>query len=109
MLPIKKKTTFRNYFGLEKNPDLIGKLITMEGNLETYFTVPGLKDPTTMDSIEILPISEVRDQPVDQEITTEGTVASIPGAWGGSRFYLYDQTGGILVYDFDLDVEQGRW
>gem|GEM_PF-54843 len=109
MLPVQITTPFRDDFGLETNPDLIGKLITMEGNLETYFTVPGLKDPTTMDSIEILPISEVRDQPVDQEITTEGTVASIPGAWGGSSFYLYDQTGGILVYDYDLDVEQGDY
>src|SRR5690625_5055282 len=62
-----------------------------------------------MDSIDILPISEVRDQQVDQEIMTEGTVASIPGAWGGSSFYLYDQSGGILVYDYDLDVEQGDY
>jgi len=109
MLPVQITSQFRDDFGLETNPDLIGKLVRIEGDLETYFTVPGLKDPTTMDSIDILPISEVRDQQVDQEIMTEGTVASIPGAWGGSSFYLYDQTGGILVYDYDLDVEQGDY
>lgn len=109
MLPVQITAQFRGDFGLETNPDLIGNLVTIEGDLEPYFTVPGLKDPTTMNSIETLPISEVRDQSVDQEITTEGTVASIPGAWGGSSFYLHDGTGGILVYGFDLDVEQGDY
>src|SRR5690625_761594 len=105
MLPVQITSQFRDDFGLETNPDLIGKLVRIEGDLETYFTVPGLKDPTTMDSIDILPISEVRDQQVDQEIMTEGTVAYIPDACGGSSFYLYAQTVGMLVYDYVLNIE----
>lgn len=48
ILPVQISATFRPDFGLQTNPDLIGKKVRVTGSLTAYFTVPGLKNPTDM-------------------------------------------------------------
>lgn len=48
LLPVQIKPTFRSEFGLKTNPDIVGKKVQVTGLLEAYFTVPGLKSPTSI-------------------------------------------------------------
>ncbi|WLR56148.1 DUF6359 domain-containing protein [Mesobacillus subterraneus] len=48
LLPVQIKSSFRSEFGLKTNPDIVGKKVQVAGSLEAYFTVPGLKSPTSM-------------------------------------------------------------
>ena len=48
LLPVQLPASFRAQFGLQSNPSLIGSKIQVTGNLETYYTVPGLKSPSSI-------------------------------------------------------------
>ncbi|MBM7584878.1 2',3'-cyclic-nucleotide 2'-phosphodiesterase (5'-nucleotidase family)/predicted extracellular nuclease [Bacillus pakistanensis] len=48
LLPVQVPSSFRGDFGLQTNPNIIGEKIQVTGNLEPYFTVPGLKNSTEM-------------------------------------------------------------
>ncbi|MDQ0270039.1 5'-nucleotidase C-terminal domain-containing protein [Cytobacillus purgationiresistens] len=48
ILPVQLPADFRADFGLQTNPDIIGEKVTITGKLESYFTVPGLKNPSAM-------------------------------------------------------------
>ncbi|MFS0783747.1 DUF6359 domain-containing protein [Bacillus sp. 1P06AnD] len=52
ILPVQLTSSFRAAFGLNSNPANIGKKISVNGSLEAYFTVPGLKSPTKIEFIE---------------------------------------------------------
>ncbi|MFF1818978.1 endonuclease [Kribbella sp. NPDC058245] len=46
MLYVQIPTAFRASYGLQSNPTLLGKQITVTGTLAAYFSHPGLKDAT---------------------------------------------------------------
>jgi predicted extracellular nuclease len=48
ILPVQISSSFRSAFGLQTNPEIIGKKVKVTGSLENYFTVPGLKSPSAM-------------------------------------------------------------
>lgn len=52
IMPVQIPASFRSDFGLKTNPDLIGKKVKITGNLEAYFTVPGLKSPTAFELVD---------------------------------------------------------
>lgn len=56
---------------------------------------------------ETVTIAEARDLPVGERVTVEGIVLVDSGAWGAEGFYVHDGTGGINVYQFDQEVQEG--
>lgn len=48
MLYIQLPSNYRKYFGLRSNSSLIGKKITVTGNLTAYFSHPGIKNLTAI-------------------------------------------------------------
>jgi endonuclease I len=48
MLYVQITTAYRPAFGLQSNPGLIGRVLTLSGALTAYFSHPGLKSPTAM-------------------------------------------------------------
>ncbi|CAN7196383.1 5'-nucleotidase C-terminal domain-containing protein [Rossellomorea sp. LjRoot5] len=122
ILPVQLPSAFRAEFGLLTNPEIIGKKVIITGSLEAYFTVPGLKSPTTMtfegeepdeptpyDGIEGLRIHDIQGEahtsPYNSEKVkgVEGIVTHVVDA---SNFYMQDDqeddngktSEAILVY-----------
>ena len=106
ILPVQLPSAFRAEFGLLTNPDIIGKKVIITGSLEAYFTVPGLKSPTTMtfegeepdeptpyEGIEGLRIHDIQGEahtsPYNSEKVkgVEGIVTYVVDA---SNFYMQD-------------------
>jgi endonuclease I len=48
MLYVQVSSAYRSTFGLQSNPGLRGRLVTVTGTLTAYFSHGGLKDPTAM-------------------------------------------------------------
>ncbi|GIG90733.1 endonuclease [Plantactinospora endophytica] len=48
MLYVQITAAYRTQFGLQSNPSLMGRTITVTGSLEAYFAHAGLKSPTSM-------------------------------------------------------------
>jgi 2',3'-cyclic-nucleotide 2'-phosphodiesterase (5'-nucleotidase family) len=109
MLPVQITASFRDKFGLGTNPNLIGAQVAVQGNLEAYFSAPGLKLPKSITNYEITSIADARQQEIGTESIIEGTVLVNSGAWGANSFYVHDGTGGILVYQYDYEVEEGDY
>ncbi|MCM3323165.1 5'-nucleotidase C-terminal domain-containing protein [Cytobacillus kochii] len=134
ILPVQVSSSFRATFGLQTNPDIIGEKVQITGNLEAYFTVPGLKNPTAFtfadgnpddgeeeeptDGIEGLHIRDIQgaghESPyVNQNLTAvQGIVTKVVD---NSNFYMQDDTPddnphtseGILVYKPTHQVKVG--
>lgn len=51
MLPVQLTSSYRSAFGLQSNPEHIGKKVKITGSLEPYFGVPGLKSPSAIDFV----------------------------------------------------------
>lgn len=107
MLPVQITKDFRQEFGLQTNPHLVGTEVVVQGDLETYFTVPGLKNPKSININEVTAIKDVRKQELGTNWIIEGTVLVDSGAWGANSFYVHDGTGGILVHQYDFEVQKG--
>ncbi|HLR14334.1 MAG TPA: 5'-nucleotidase C-terminal domain-containing protein [Bacillota bacterium] len=56
---------------------------------------------------EKITVAEARDLSVGERVTVEGIVLVDSGAWGAEGFYVHDGTGGINVYQFDQEVQEG--
>ncbi|RSD27637.1 DUF6359 domain-containing protein [Mesobacillus subterraneus] len=48
ILPVQLPSSFRGTFGLQTNPDIVGEKVRVTGSLGAYFTVPGLRSPTSI-------------------------------------------------------------
>ncbi|MFC7760423.1 DUF6359 domain-containing protein [Catellatospora bangladeshensis] len=48
MLYVQVTAAYRSAFGLQSNPGLMGRSVTVTGTLTAYFSHGGLKDPTAM-------------------------------------------------------------
>ena len=48
MLYVQITSAYRSAFGLQSNPGLVGRALTVSGALAAYFAHPGLKSPTAM-------------------------------------------------------------
>ncbi|MET3696788.1 endonuclease YncB(thermonuclease family) [Bacillus oleivorans] len=114
ILPVQLTSEFRLQFGLQTNPDIIGSKIQVKGSLEPYFTVPGLRQPTSITFVEGEPNPEEPGDPqaltiadaktkTGQMVTIEGVVTADNDAIGGGRLstYMQDETGGINIFAFD--------
>ncbi|MCM3610372.1 DUF6359 domain-containing protein [Planococcus sp. MERTA32b] len=106
----------RKALNLVDNPNMFKAEVTITGNLEAYFSVPGLKSPT---DFSILSEGEAPPEPtivdsvlearasVGELIQVEATVTTGMGFWGGNAFYVQDDTAGIYVYTSSADVAIG--
>jgi endonuclease YncB( thermonuclease family)/DNA/RNA endonuclease YhcR with UshA esterase domain len=104
--------SIRSALNLVDNPGNYLAKIQIEGNLEAYFTRPGLKSPTTYVILEggqapespkepeLTSISEVREMGKGTEVIIQGIVIADNAAIGGGRLstYIQDATAGINVY-----------
>lgn len=128
ILPVQLPSSFRSKFGLSENPDNIGKEIFVTGSLESYFSVPGLKNPTQIrfsdeelpTPIEGLTIPQIQGEGhispyKDQEVkAVEGIVTFVVD---NANFYMQnpipddnDKTSeGILVYKPNHGVKVGDY
>ncbi|WP_379155573.1 endonuclease [Paenibacillus sp. sgz5001063] len=65
----------------------------------TLGNVPAEPLPAEEDPVPaVISISEARSKTAGSLVTTQGTVTTEPGIFGGQTFYLQDETGGIYVY-----------
>ncbi|WP_233786145.1 DUF6359 domain-containing protein [Planococcus halotolerans] len=117
ILPVQLPTgEIRNALNLVNNASLFKGEVTITGNRELYFSVPGLKSPTAYTIIaegEAPPeatvvgsVAEARAA-VGELIQVEATVTTATGFWGGNAFYAQDDTAGIYVYTSSADVAPG--
>ncbi|UFJ43042.1 5'-nucleotidase C-terminal domain-containing protein [Brevibacillus humidisoli] len=124
ILPVQVPSAFRAEFGLQSNPDLLGKKVRVSGSLEPYFAVPGLKSATSFQLVgtepdpdpdpppELISISEAKER-TGEMVTVEGVVTADNAAIGGGRLstYLQDDTAGINLFSFELssypDLREG--
>src|SRR5690606_25009380 len=101
---------------LVDNPANFKAEVTITGNLETYFTVPGLKSPTAFtilsegeappEAAVVDSLAEARTMP-GELIQVEATVTTGTGFWGGNAFYVQDDTAGLYVYTSNAAVAPG--
>ena len=94
LLPVQLPASFRAAFGLQTNPDIIGSKVQVTGNLEPYFTVPGLKSPSALMFIE-------EGEPTPQAAAPVSSVT--PGAvTSGTEINLTTETeNGAIYYTTD--------
>lgn len=117
ILPVQlPKGAVRDALNLQMNPHLFKGEVTITGNLEAYFQVPGLKSPTAFTIISegeappaatvVGSVAEARAA-VSDLIQLEAIVTTGTGFWGGKAFYAQDETAGIYVYTNNADVAPG--
>ncbi|MCY8281299.1 DUF6359 domain-containing protein, partial [Bacillus inaquosorum] len=108
ILPVQIPSAFRSQFGLQTNPLLLGKKITVQGQLEDYFSTTGLKNIQSMDltddtktppAEQPVSINEARGR-LNEEVTIKGIVTADQSAVGGGKLstFMQDETGGINIY-----------
>ena len=64
ILPVQIPSAFRSQFGLQTNPLLLGKKITVQGKLENYFNTTGLKNVQSMNVTD-----DTKTPPAEQQVT----------------------------------------
>lgn len=114
VLDVQVTSGYRDEFGLQTNPDLIGKKVRVSGNFQLYNNFPGLKSPTSIQLVEttgtdpdIMSIAEARGANDGETVVIEGIVTTPSGAYGKKNVYVQDDTGGILIYQDAIDLTPG--
>lgn len=116
ILPVQlPNNDIRSALNLVDHPDNLGKRIQITGDLDLYFSVPGLRSPTQYQFVEeaeepelpLISIAEARAVSNGEQVKITGTATTNSGNWGGAGFYLQDGTAGIYVYQTELDIEAG--
>ncbi|WBL14390.1 5'-nucleotidase C-terminal domain-containing protein [Sutcliffiella sp. NC1] len=104
-------TNIRTVLNLVDNPNNLGQLVRITGTLNPYFSVPGLRSANAYEFVqeeeEELTIQEARELAQGTTVTVKGIATTNAGAWGAKGFYIQDETAGIYVYQFDIDVKAG--
>ncbi|MBM7609089.1 putative extracellular nuclease [Lysinibacillus composti] len=119
MLFVQVTSGYRSDFGLKSNPDLIGQQVEITGNLESYFSSPGLKSPSAMslsgdnqgnpekpehsEETEVISIANAHTKAMGETVTVKGIVA----ANLKNTISIQDETGGIAVRPASLDMKVG--
>lgn len=117
ILPVQLTTSVRAGINLMENPDNLGKKMQVTGSLEPYFTVPGLKNPSSV-SLVADGDTEQPEEPIELEKETiasarqkaEGTdvlTSGIVTAVFGNTVYIQDETAGIVLYGSGMNVAVG--
>ncbi|WP_299089092.1 DUF6359 domain-containing protein [uncultured Metabacillus sp.] len=118
IMPVQLSSSYRPSFGLQTNPAIIGKKVRVTGNLEAYFSKPGVKDPSVIEFLdgtgptdpdpvtpgEPISISEARSKS-GQEVTVVGTVTADNSAIGGGRLstFIQDESAGMNLFAMSAD------
>lgn len=124
ILPVQLTASYRAAFGLNTNPEIVGKKVYITGTLEAYFSVPGLKSPTAISFDDTttppdeeepgegetgLKIRDIQGQTHSSPYKDQN-VLDVPGivtyVVDGSNFYMQDPnpddnlktSEGLLVY-----------
>lgn len=105
----------RNGLNLVDHPNLLGKKVRVTGSLESYFSVPGLKTPTSYEILEedgeipelIIPevsIKKAREM-IGQTVITEGVVNVDNGLLQPGRVsvYIQDDQAGIQLFAYQAN------
>ncbi|TYS38923.1 endonuclease [Bacillus swezeyi] len=108
ILPVQIPASFRDQFGLQTNPHLIGKKLTIKGELSSYFNSPGLK------SVQSIRLSDGKPSPAQPDMKTiadarkrlnetvkiKGIVTADQSAVGGGKLstFIQDETAGINIF-----------
>ncbi|AYC28857.1 DUF6359 domain-containing protein [Paenisporosarcina cavernae] len=103
MLYVQLPSSFRAQFGLQSNPDNIGKKITVTGSLEAYYTHPGLKSPTAMTFADGSGGGEPPFEPIDPATVREIGIHDIQGEGHISPYANKTVTGVVGVVSFVED------
>ena len=117
ILPVQLPSgSIRTALNLVDNPANFKAEITITGNLEAYFSVPGLKSPTAYTILsegEEPPEATVVDSLAEARaaagelIQVDAIVTTGTGFWGGNAFYVQDETAGIYVFTSNANVSPG--
>ena len=110
LLPVQLPSgAVRAALNLVDNPENLGKLVRIEGNLAAYFSKPGLRDAKAYEFVEIQgnKLADIRELSQGSTVEASGIVTSTPGAWGAKGFYIQDETAGLYVFQSNHDVKVG--
>ncbi|MBM7662499.1 2',3'-cyclic-nucleotide 2'-phosphodiesterase (5'-nucleotidase family)/endonuclease YncB(thermonuclease family) [Bacillus mesophilus] len=123
IFPVQLSSGFRTSFGLNTNPNIIGQKINVTGSLESYYSVPALKSPTSIvfvdgqgeptpqpDPSTIITIEEARKLSNNTTVTIQGVITADNSAIGGGKLstYIQDETAGINIYSStSQDLKEG--
>lgn len=116
ILPVQLPTgNVRNALNLVDHPENLGKKVQLTGNLEGYFSVPGLKsvkeynfvdsgsEPEEPEDPEVIPIAEARKKGNGATVTIKGMVA----ANLKNSISVQDETAGLAVRPTSLPIKVG--
>ncbi|MEV4628810.1 endonuclease [Micromonospora sp. NPDC049523] len=81
MLYVQVTSSYRSTFGLQTNPGLRGRLVTVTGTLTAYFAHGGLKDPTA------ITLGGSTPSPTPTRTPTAGPTTSPPGGDYDRTYY----------------------
>ncbi|CAM3776350.1 hypothetical protein GCM10009865_50550 [Aeromicrobium ponti] len=89
MLNVQIASAYRAEFGLQTNPDNIGKNVSVSGTLTSYNGMPGLKSPTNMQFIEDVPGTQVSEVTATPEAggVESGTEVSLSTSTSDAAIY----------------------
>lgn len=109
LLPVQlPQGDLRKELNLKDHPENLGKKIQIKGDLVSYFSVPGLKNPSAYqwgkERGEAVSIAEARKRS-GETLTTTGVVNVDNGRLqpGKLSVYMQDQGAGIQVFSHDPD------
>lgn len=120
ILPVQLTPNFRAGINLADHPENLGKKVRVTGTLEAYFSVPGLKSPTSIQlldgtgteepsqpeepvAVEKESISAIRQKAEGSSVWTSGTVTAVLG----NTVYIQDEVAGIVLYGSGMGVAVG--
>ncbi|WP_368974820.1 5'-nucleotidase C-terminal domain-containing protein [Caldifermentibacillus hisashii] len=98
IMPVKVKTEFRGKFGLQKNPNIVGKQVYITGELGEYFSVPAIKGISSIWFADEAP--PVEEEPVEGKVVT---ISQIQGETHKSPYKdkLVKDVEGVVTYVAD--------
>ncbi|WP_182199825.1 S-layer homology domain-containing protein [Paraliobacillus salinarum] len=110
MLFVKVESQYRGEFGLQTNPDNLGKEVIVDGTMTAYHGHNGLKDATSMkftsekpsEPLELKTITDARAQGTG-EVKTKGIVTGILK----NNLFIQDENAAIAIYPVIPDVNLG--
>jgi len=99
-IPVQLPTTVRDALSLQKNPDILGKQVSLYGSLEKYFGQPGLKNVSKYAFDGGNPDPGTYPTPGDALFSADFTK-------GENGFRAYDVELGTLGYVWAVDTRYG--
>lgn len=115
VMDVQISSGYRSEFGLQTNPDNIGKKVKVTGTFNDYNVFPGIKslselvfvNGTTPQDPATISIAEARTLSDNDNAVISGIVTTSSGAFGGKSVYVQDDTAGIYVYQDTVDLVLG--